>query len=258
MAKIATIALNTFRESVRDRVLYNLVLFVLLLIIASIAMGRIAVGQEAKIVLDVGLSAMTIFGVLISIFLGIGLVSKEIEKRTLANILSKPVRRSTFILGKYFGLCLTLLVNATVMAMAITVALLYASRGYDASQLRLWPAAYLILLELAILTAVALLFSCFSTPALSALFTLLIFLIGRWSPDLKLFAETSNSPLTRWVSRALYSLLPNLANFNFISETSHGQMVPVNLIAGNTIYALSYIVALVAASVVIFERRNFK
>src|SRR5262249_20568875 len=149
MGKIAAIALNTYRESVRDRVLYNLVLFVLLLVIASIVMGRIAVGQETKIIIDVGLSAMTIFGVLISIFLVIGLVSKEIEKRTLANILSKPVRRSTFIFGKYFGLCLTLLVNLVVMATAITVALSYAGNGFDASQLRLWPAAYLIFLELA-------------------------------------------------------------------------------------------------------------
>src|SRR5262249_45195704 len=184
--------------------------------------------------------------------------SKEIEKRTLANILSKPVRRSTFIFGKYFGLCLTLLVNSVVMAAAITIALSYASRGFDASQLRLWPAAYLIFLELAIVTAVALLFSCFSSPALSALFTLLIFLIGRWSPDLTLFAETSSSPVTRWVCRALYHLLPNLANFNFINDTAHGQMVPIKLVAGNTIYAMSYIAALVVASVLIFERRNFK
>ena len=255
MSKIAAIALNTFRESVRDRVLYNLVLFVLLLVIASIVMGRIAVGQEAKIVVDVGLSAMTVFGMLISILLGIGLVSKEIEKRTLANILSKPIRRGSFILGKYFGLCLTLAVQCAVMAAAITLALLYAG---DVSPGRLWPAAFLIFLELAIITGVALLFSTFSSPALSALFTLLIFLIGRWSPDLKLLADTSDSAITRATSRSLYHLLPNLANFNFINETAHGHTVPARLIAGNTVYAFCYIAALIAASVLIFERRNFK
>ncbi len=156
--KIIPIALNTFRESARDRVLYNIVLFVILLIIASVVMGRIAVGQEVKIIIDFGLSAMTIFGVLIAIFLGIGLVSKEIENGAIANILSKPVRRSEFILGKYFGLCLTLLVNSAVMAFAITLALLYAQAGAQAG--KIWPSVWLIFLELAIMTAVALLFSC--------------------------------------------------------------------------------------------------
>jgi len=255
--KIIPIALNTFRESARDRVLYNTVLFVILLIIASVVMGRIAVGQEVKIIIDLGLSAMTIFGALIAIFLGIGLVSKEIENGAIANILSKPVRRSEFILGKYFGLCLTLLVNSAVMAAAITLALFYA-RGGAAQMLNIWPSVWLIFLELAIITAVALLFSCFSSPALSALFALLIFLIGRWSPDLKLFAETSGSALTRTVSRALYHLLPNLANFNYINETAHGETAPWRMVAGNTVYSVFYVAAALAAAVLIFNRRNFK
>jgi ABC-type transport system involved in multi-copper enzyme maturation permease subunit len=256
--KIIAIALNTFRESVRDRVLYNLVLFVLLLVVASVVMGRIAVGQEARIVIDVGLSAMMIFGVLIAIFIGIGLVSKEIERRTIAVILAKPVRRSTLVLGKYLGLCLTLFVNTAVMAIAIAVALLYVKSGFDGMQLRLWPGWFLIFLELAIITAVALLFSCFSSPALSALFTLLIFLIGRWSPDLKLLAEASSSIVTRALCRALYHLLPNLANFNYINEIARGEAVPSWMIAANAIYASCYVVALLAASVLIFERRSFK
>jgi len=255
--KIIPIALNTFRESARDRVLYNTVLFVILLIIASVVMGRIAVGQEVKIIIDLGLSAMTIFGALIAIFLGIGLVSKEIENGAIANILSKPVRRSEFILGKYFGLCLTLLVNSAVMAAAITLALFYA-RGGAAQMLNIWPSVWLIFLELAIITAVALLFSCFSSPALSALFALLIFLIGRWSPDLKLFAETSGSAITRTVSRALYHLLPNLANFNYINETAHGETAPWRMVAGNTVYSVFYVAAALAAAVLIFNRRNFK
>lgn len=256
--KITAIAYNTFRESVRDRVLYNLVLFVALIVAAASVIGRIAVGQEAKIIVDVGLSATSVFGLLIAIFIGIGLVSKEIEKRTVAVILSKPVRRSQFILGKYFGLCLTLLVNTAAMAATVTLALIFAKGGFDSAQLNLWPAAYLIFLELAVMTAIALLFSCFSTPALSALFTLLIFLIGRWSPDLKLLAETADSAATRMVSGALYHLLPNLASFNFINEAAYGESVPMQLLAGNTIYAVCYAAALLAVSVLIFERRNFK
>ncbi len=256
--KIIAIALNTFRESVRDRVLYNLVFFVALIVLAAMVVGRIAVGQEAKIIIDVGLSATSVFGLLIAIFIGIGLVSKEIEKRTLAVILSKPVRRSQFILGKYLGLCLTLLVNTAAMTAAVMLALVFSKGGFSSVQLGLWPAAYLIFLELAVMTAVALLFSCFSSPALSALFTLLIFLIGRWSPDLKLFAETASSGLTRMISRALYYLLPNLASFNFINEAAYGESVPARLLAGNTVYASCYIAALLAAAVLIFERRNFK
>ncbi len=256
--KIIPIALNTFRESVRDRVLSHLVIFVLLLIVASIALGRIAYGQEKKVIIDAGLSIMTIFGVLIAIFLGVGLVAKEIEKRSIMTILSKPVRRSEFLIGKYLGLCLTLLINTAIMVVAITGALIYVSGGFDSAQFRLWPAAYMIFLELMIVTAVALLFSTFSSPALSAILTLLIFLIGRWSPDLKLIAETSNSYPARLSGRLLYHLLPNLANFNYINETAYGLSAPANLIIGNTIYAVFYIAAAAAAAVLIFERRNFR
>ena len=256
--KITSIALNTFRESARDRALYNLALLAVLLVVASLVAGRIAVGQEAKIIIDLGLSAMTVFGVLIAILLGIGLVSKDIENGAIANVLSKPVRRSEFILGKYFGLCLTLFLSSVATAAAIAVALIYAQGGVAAAQLRLWPAAWLIFLELAIITAVTLLFSCFSSPTLSALFALLVFLIGRWSPDLKLLAETSSSAVARAVSRALYHLLPNLANFNYINETARGETAPWRMVAGNTAYAVFYIAATLAAAALIFNRRNFK
>jgi ABC-type transport system involved in multi-copper enzyme maturation permease subunit len=256
--KIIPIALNTFRESARDRALYNLALLAILLIVASVVVGRIAGGQETKIIIDLGLSAMTVFGVLIAILLGIGLVSKDIENSAIANILSKPVRRSEFILGKYFGLCLTLFVNSAAAATAISIALIYAQGGASANQLRLWPAVWLIFLELAIITAVALLFSCFSSPALSAMFALLIFLIGRWSPDLKLLAETSSSAVARAISRALYHLLPNLANFNYVNETARGETAPWRMVAGNTAYAVFYIAAMLAAAALIFNRRNFK
>jgi ABC-type transport system involved in multi-copper enzyme maturation permease subunit len=256
--KIIPIALNTFRESARDRTLYNLALLAILLIVASVVVGRIAVGQESKIIIDLGLSAMTVFGVLIAILLGIGLVSKDIENGAIANILSKPVRRSEFILGKYFGLCLTLFVNSAATATAISIALIFAQGGANANQLRLWPAVWLIFLELAIITAVALLFSCFSSPALSAMFALLIFLIGRWSPDLKLLAETSSSVVARAISRTLYHLLPNLANFNYVNETARGETAPWRMVEGNTAYAVFYIAAMLAAAVLVFNRRNFK
>ena len=139
--KVVTIALNTFRESVRDRILYNLILFVLLLVGASIFLGEISMSQEAKIIVTMGLSVMRLFGVLIAIFIGIGLVYKEIDKRTIYSLLAKPIHRYEFILGKYFGLCLTLLVNSVVMAGGISLALIYLKRGLDPIQLKILPTA---------------------------------------------------------------------------------------------------------------------
>lgn len=256
--KVLAIARNTFREAVRDRVLYNLVAFVLLLIVAALIFSQASLGQETKIITDAGLSAVRLFGLAIAIFIGVGLVSKEIEKRTVAVLLSKPIHRYQFILGKYGGLCLTLLVNTAVMTAALTMALVYAQGGLAPPQWHLWVAAYLLWLELLVMTAWALLFSAFSTPALSALFTVLLFILGNWAGDLRLLAETSPAWLTRGVARALYTVAPNLPNFNFIAPVAHGQSVPPRLAAGATAYALVYIAALLAATVLIFQRRNFK
>src|SRR4026209_1168598 len=159
MGRITAIARNAFREAVRDRVLYNLVLFVLLLTAASIFIGELSGGQERKIIVDLGLSAMLLFGVFIAIFVGVGLVYKEIERRTVYSIFSKPVGRGEFLLGKYLGLCLTLLVNVAVMGAGVSLALIDVKRGWDPLALSVWPAILLIYVELMILTGVALLFS---------------------------------------------------------------------------------------------------
>ena len=165
LRRIIAIALNAFREAVRDRVLYNLVLFVLLLTAAAIFIGELSGGQERKVIVDLGLSAMLLFGAFIAIFVGVGLVYKEIEKRTIYAIFSKPVGRGEFLVGKYLGLCLTLLVNVLVMGLGVSLALIYVSRGWDPLVVVIWPAVLLIYLELMILTAIALLFSSFSSPA---------------------------------------------------------------------------------------------
>ena len=164
LGRIAAIAGNAFREAVRDRVLYNLVLFVLLLTGAAVFIGELSGGQERKIIVDLGLSAMLLFGVFIAIFVGVGLVYKEIERRTVYTIFAKPVSRGEFLLGKYLGLCLTLLVNVLVMGGGVSLALIYVSGGLDPLVIGIWPAIFLLYVELMILTAVALLFSSFSSP----------------------------------------------------------------------------------------------
>lgn len=256
--RVAAIARNAFREAVRDRVLYNLVLFVLLLTAAAIFIGELSGGQERKVIVDLGLSAMLLFGVFISIFVGVGLVYKEIERRTVYAIFSKPVSRGEFLLGKYLGLCLTLLVNVLIMGAGISLALMYVSHGWDSLALKIWPAVLLIYVELMILTAVALLFSSFSSPALSALLTFLVFVIGHFSADLKSLSLTMPSRSARWLFAGLYYVLPNLGNFSFITPAGHGQVPEPANVAVSILYGLVYIGVILAAATLILSRRNFK
>lgn len=257
-SKIAVIALNTFRESVRDRVLYNLILFVLLLVCASVFISELSINQETKFITTLGLSSMLVFGAIIAIFIGVGLVYKEIDKRTIYNLLSKPVHRHEFIVGKYFGLCVTLLVNSAVMTLGTELALVYVNQGLVPLQVSVLSAAYLIYLELALLIAVALMFSTFSTPMLAALYTFAVYVIGHFSADLRLAAELSESPVVRVILTVLYYVVPNLSNFSFITEASHGQVVPLRMAVSATVYAIIYTSILLSASVLIFQRRNFK
>ena len=256
--RVAAIARNTFRESVRDKVLYNLVFFVLLLTGAAIFLGDLSAGQEFKIIADLGLSATLLFGVFIAIFVGVGLVYKEIERRTIYSIFSKPVGRGEFLAGKYIGLCLTLLVNLLVMGAGVTLALMYVRRPHNPSVLYVWPALLLIYAELTIITAAALLFSSFSSPSLSALLSFLLFIIGHFSADLKAFAASLGTQGAKVFFNTLYYLLPNLANYSFITPASYGHAPEPGALATSLLYAVAYNVALLAAASLIFRRRNFK
>ena len=256
--RITAIARNAFREAVRDRVLYNLVLFVLLLTAASIFIGELSGGQERKVIVDLGLSAMLLFGVFIAIFVGVGLVYKEIERGTIYAVFSKPVGRGEFLVGKYLGLCLTLLVNVLVMGVGVSLALLYVSRGWDPLIPAIWPAVLLIYLELMLLTGIALLFSSFSSPALSALLTFLIFIIGHFSADLKSLAVSLGSTSARWLFTGLYYLLPNLSNYSFITPAAHGRTPSAGFVFAAALYALVYVTVILAAATIVFNRRNFK
>ena len=254
--KIIIIARNTFREAVRDRVLYNLVVFVLLITTGAIFLGELTAGQEARTIVNLGLGAMLVFGAFISIFVGVSLVSKEIERRTVYAIFSKPIGRGEFIIGKYFGLCLTLLVNVLIMGIGVSLAILYVGGGNLA--LSIWGAIALIFLELTILTAVAILFSSFSSPALSALLTFFVFIIGHFSASLRDFADNIGSNSAKLFFNFLYYFLPNLSFYSFITNAAHGDAPPASMFGGALIYAIVYISILLAATILIFSRRNFK
>ena len=256
--RVAAIAHNTFREAVRDRVLYNLVLFVLLLSVSAVFLGAASASQDAKIIVDLGLSAMLLFGAFIAIFVGVGLVWKEIERRTLYAIFAKPVGRGEFLLGKYLGLCVTLAVNVVVMGAGVSLVLLYVVRGTTPLLAALWPTVALIYLELTLLTAVALLFSSFSSPIFSAFASLAVFVIGHFTADLQGFATLFDSPAARGVLLALYYGLPNLSTFSQITPAAHGVAPPPVYVAGALAYTLAWDVALVAAAALLFTRRDFK
>jgi ABC-type transport system involved in multi-copper enzyme maturation permease subunit len=256
LARIVSIAKNAFREAVRDRILYNLILFVLLITASAMFLGELTAGQEARVIVNLGLSSALIFGAFISIFVGVSLVWKEIEKRTVYSIFSKPVARSEFIVGKYLGLGATLLLNVGVMGAGITLALLYV--GGNGLVAGVWAAILLIFFELTILTAVAIMFSSFSTPALSALLTFFVFLIGHFSASLRELAQSMESKAARLVFDGIYYLMPNLSHFSFITETSNNMLPPTPMIGGAALYALVFNVILLTVTVMIFSRRNFK
>ena len=255
--RILSIARNAFREAVRDRVLYNLIIFVLLLIAGSLFLGELSDSQEAKVIVDLGLSAMLLFGVFIAIFVGVGLVYKEIDRRTVYAIFAKPVSRGELLVGKYLGLCLTLLVNVLVMGLGVSLALLLVRNGRALSW-RIWPAVALIFLELTIIIAIALLFSTFSSPILSALMSFFIFIIGHFSADLLAFANTLGTKPAQWFFGALFYALPNLSNFSYITPAAYGTMPKASLFFGALGYAILYDGLVLGIASLIFTRRNFK
>ena len=268
MRAIRSVAINVFRESVRDRVPYNLVLFAVLLISSSYLLGQLTAGQDVKIVKDLGLGAIEIFGLFIAIFIGIGLVSKEVERRSIYALLAKPVSRQQFIVGKYFGLVVTLVVNLAVMVAALYLVLGYMSWTESAEAKAAWDAPGpdpallkaigLIAVELMLVTAIALFFSTFSTPMLSAVLTFGFFVAGHFNSDLKNFDKVVDSQPAIWLSRGAYHLLPDFSAFDMKNEVVHGLPVTAGYIGTTTAYGLAYIAALLLVASFIFSRRDFK
>lgn len=254
----AIVAVNTFREAVRDRVLYNLVFFALVMIGAAILVGQISIGIERLVIINLGLSAISIFGLVMAIFIGVGLVYKEIEKRTLYSLLSKPIRRWEFLAGKYAGLLLTLVVNTSLMTLGLAAALFYVSGKFERSDLTIVVAVYFILLELGLVTALTLFFSCFSSPMLSTLFTLGIYVTGVFANDIREFGQLTKNPTLEAATKVIYYLLPNFHNFNAIAAAAHGDSIPFSLVCQNTLYAALYVILVLLAASAAFSGRNLK
>ena len=262
------VAVAVFRESVRDRVFYNLLFFAVLLVGASILIGQLTAGQDVKIIKDLGLSATSLFGLFIAIFVGINLVSKEVDRRSVYPLFAKPIRRSEFIAGQYAGLLLTLLANTIVMTIAVYLVLFFLSRGVPAKVQSAWDAPALdpallkaialIYVEIALVTAVALFFSTYSSPILSAVFTLGVYVAGQFNADLKRFDQIVSSPVAAAIGKACYYVLPDFARFDVKLAVVHGLPVSGAYVASAVAYAAAYIAALLFGAIVLFSRRDFK
>lgn len=268
MRTIWLIAVAVFKESVRDRVPYAMVVFAVLLMAASFLIGQMTAGQDMKIIKDLGLAALAIFGLFIAVFIGIGLVSKEVEKKSVFGLLSKPVSRTQFILGKYTGLVMTLAVNLGVMTIAYYLVLYYMYQTATGSQRAGWPAPAmdprlliaigLVFAELMLVTALALFFSTFSSPLLATLLTIGLWVAGHFNTDLRNFGAIIDSAAAAALARAAYYVLPNLAPFDVKAEVVHGMPVSLRHVGLTLAYAAVYITTLLTAAVAIFRRRDFK
>jgi len=268
VSTIRHIALNVYRESVRDRVLYNLVFFALLIIGASYLIGQLTAGQDVKIIKDLGLSAVAMFCLFIAVFIGIGLVSKEVERRSIYALIAKPVRREELVLGKYAGLVLTLAVNVAVMIAVWYLVLGYMSWSESEAVKSAWEApatdpyllqaVLLIFVELMLVTAIALFFSTFSGPIVSAAMTFGLYVVGHFSADLKNLGAIVQSQGAAYLGKVLYYVLPNLATFDIKADVVHAHPVSAGYLLMSTGYGLTYIGALLVGGMFIFSRRDFK
>jgi ABC-type transport system involved in multi-copper enzyme maturation permease subunit len=268
MRAIGIVALAAYRESVRDRVPLMIVAFGVLLVSASYLISQMTAGQDLKIVKDLGLAALSMLGLMIAVFIGIGLVAKEVERKSVYGVLSKPVSREQFLLGKYLGLVMTIAVNLAAMCAAFYAVLGYQQLTATDTVRAAWPApaldprlliaVALIFAELTIVTAVALFFSTFSSPFLSAALTLGLWVAGHFNADLRNFQDVVDAPVAVYVARGLYYLLPNLAPFDVKAEVVHGVPVSLSHVGFTLAYAAVYISILLLAALAIFRRRDFK
>ena len=252
LSRVAAVAANTFRETVRERILYNLVFFAILMTLSGLLLGDLSIREDDRIIKDIGLAAMDVFGTLIAIFLGVGLVSKEIERRSLYPLLAKPLSRAEFFLGKFCGLAFTLLVNISLMTIGVYMALLLARRALPLSLLK---AVYGIYLGLLLVVAVAMLFSSVTSAALAAVGTVGLVIAGRFSDVIRNAREVIPAA-PRWLVSFLYYLLPNFANFDFKNRVAYGDPVPLSALGLVTLYALLYTSVVLGLGLASFRRKD--
>jgi ABC-type transport system involved in multi-copper enzyme maturation permease subunit len=253
--RIWTIATNTVREAIRNKLLYILLFFAVGLILAGVFLSSLSYVESQRILQDIGLAAIRLFGVVIAIFVGVNLIYKEVDRRTVYTILSKPLSRVEFLLGKYLGLVMTIWMQAAVMIAAFLV----VSWLTDAPLTSAHAAAFgLIGMELALVVALATLFSAFTTPMLASFFTAGLWFVGHLTRDLRDIGASSDLESVKNVTGALHRVLPDLEAFNLTVEAAHGLTVTASDVWLPVAYGLGYVAILLAGAVTLFERRDFR
>ena len=252
LGRVWAVAANTFRETVRERVLYNLVFFAVIMTLSGLLLGQLSIRQDEKIIKDIGLAAMEMFGTLIAIFIGVGLVAKEIERRSLHALLAKPLSRDEFFLGKFVGLGVTLLVNVALMAAGLALTLLATGRGVDQ---RLLAAIYPIYLGLLLVVALAVLFSTLTSTVMAAVCTIGLVVAGHFSDVIRNIKDV-RPDAPSWLISLLYYALPNFRNFDFKDRVAHGDPVALATMGWVTAYAAAYIGVVLLAGLTVFRSRE--
>lgn len=253
--RITTIATNTVREAIRNKVLYALVFFAVLLIGVGVLLSTLSYVEQERIIQDVGLSATRLFSALIAIFLGVGLIHKEVDRRTIYTIVTKSVARWEFLVGKYLGLVATVWMQVAVMSVAflavswLTDAPLYAQHFY---------ALLLTAGEVALLVAIATFFSSFTTPMLASFFTGGLYVVGHLTRDLKQLGSQSDVESVQQVALWLYRLLPDLESFNLTVEALHGLPVAPVEVWWPMLYGALYSALILMAGAAVFQRKDFR
>jgi hypothetical protein len=254
LSRTLAVAANAFRETVRERVLYNLVFFAILMTLSGLLLGQLSVRQDEKILKDIGLAAMDLFGTLIAVFIGTGLVSKEIERRSLYPLLAKPLSRGEFFLGKFAGLAFTLLVNLSVMLLGLMLTLLLTQRRADAALL---GAVYPIFLGLLLTVAFAMLFATLTSTTLAVVLTVGVVVVGRFADVIRGMRDVAPGVPPALV-HALFAIVPNFANFDFKARVAYGDALPAGLIGWITLYAAAWLVVVLGLGLVSFRARDFQ
>ncbi|MBI4364086.1 MAG: ABC transporter permease [Candidatus Latescibacteria bacterium] len=255
MTRVLAIARNTLREVARERVVLVLAMFGLALVVGAQALSPLALGEGRKVVIDFGLAGASLLATTLAVFLGSTLLHKELERRTVYSILAKPIRREEFLIGKFLGLWFT---TSMLLAGMAVILLAVVTLAYRDTPWQILGAVGLTLMELGIVTAVVILFSSFTTPALTAFFAVAATVAGHFAEDLRYFASQGASPAVQALTQGAYWILPHLDVFNARGLVVHGLSVGPDRLAFGFAYGLLYAIGIMVLAGVIFRRREFR
>jgi ABC-type transport system involved in multi-copper enzyme maturation permease subunit len=252
---IVPIAINTYKEAIRDKVLYIILVFSIFMLGSSIILSNLSLGQNKKVIIDFGLASLSIFGVLLTIFSGTNLLNKEIEKKTIYLLLTKPMSRLEFILGKHLGLSLTLLTIISLMTFFFYGLIILSLQDYNLSYLKVILLSYF---EMIILISIAIFFSTFTPPTMSAFYTLGIYIIGHFSKDLVNFGKMSGNNLIIKLTEMIYYIVPDLEKLNFKNIVLYSSnSITQEVIISAILYAILYTFSVLLISILSFELKDF-